>query len=318
MTNVIDSCYVTTPQATKSKNYKAKNNKKWGTRVFRYNAENYCDPYFEHDDEQWAVFICFKDGGSSYLVEEVKKILMEHPGDKNIFIKNPRLAELGGFYSLNVFEKFGELIDKFEAMYYNDIKLSRLHRAKLNGIEWRPSAEVLSAMAVIGSSVYPTGTLVTVDNPANYPNRIPKIGLPNVAETNPDLLEKIKNEEQPPYGVWIDMTAHIHPYGDMINPINNASDCPQKKGDIFTAVWKQTGKIHQFPYSSGASTSDLLTQNMLEEKNDNKRYRSVIVDRHFIWLYSCIEPSTSLFKAKWGKAEMAIKRKSPNNTNYPK
>ncbi len=99
-TCAVDTSTVVIPQSTRTR---GKNVSGRGTRVFGYDDISYCSPRFEHNDNQWAVFICFRNSN----IDKVVSILKANSGRHDIFKKHPELSNLGGYYQLAEFEKFG-------------------------------------------------------------------------------------------------------------------------------------------------------------------------------------------------------------------
>ncbi len=295
--NVINKCYSkVNPAVLKSvpvwNQSSSKENKGNGTRVFKYSGSKYCSPEYTHNDNQWAVFICFKDE----YIKEVVSILKSSNNSKNVFETNKRLSDLGGYYQLADLEMFGvNFIDRFDADYCRvcgGLQVSKMENTKIDNKEWTPTAEVAQRLAVSGSKVFPNGDIVNVDD----------YNTPNVSTTDPNPLFK---QPPPKAGKWTNMIIHIHPFGLIPNPVNSTEECPNRTQQQFQyTINGVTERVN----SDGPSPQDVTFQETAENKNPNRSYRSIIVDRYFIYLYNKNGDHIT------GDNILIIKRKKPTVT----
>ncbi len=140
---------------------------------------------------------------------------------------------------------------------------------RLNEGTWTPKAEVVQRLAVNGSYLYPTGKeMHTYDGRANV--------------TASDV-EPLFDQTKPPLGIWTNMTVHIHPVAESY--IGNQCNNGELRPEIFTwydTVRKAPGRLP----SQGPSPGDKRVQEIAETKNPDRRYRSIVVGRHIIYLYN--------------------------------
>ena len=335
-TKVNDTCSVISSSklVTQSTETKKKTTDRNGTRVFHFLDEDYCNPYYVHDDNEWAVFICFQQD----RIEEAVSIIKSYPGQSEMFKTDVHLARLGAFYPLVLFDQFGEInIDKYPARYEGINDISKWVNITLNKKPWIPSAEVLQSLAVLCSYVYPSGNLVVEDSN----------GYPNLKESNPYLLDYLLHPETPPelpngfllsktataqkqrmneignflgksYNQprWTNTTIHIHPVGRYIFNLNNSEQCfnkMDKEVDIKTDNYQYDVKstYNKYGHSSypDIKPSDGDWRVIVDEQHtknvNNEYFRSIYIDRFFIYLYGV------------DGAIMTIRRKTPNINYVP-
>ncbi len=329
MVNVLDVCQVTTsPAVTQTTGTTKGTGKRFGTRVFKYRAEDYCHFEYEHDDGEWAIFICFQDN----RVNEAIAIIKTYPGESRMFQEDKQLARLGGFYQLKLYQDFGkDHMNEVKAVLDGRKHIKNWTDVTLNGWPWSPCAEVLQGLAAKCSFVYPSGNLVSVDfngvpnMSASDPYRLDFMEDPSKPPKPPQTDNMLKKQQSssmrnstgldsiyPPFGPnWTRTTIHIHPLGQYVKDPKNPEEC-------FEVLKFAQVDVDSMGYTSGysknagygvtkQSTSDWEFLN--NTQNDNKNiyfYRSIIVDRFFIYLYNKMNDL------------MIVRRKEPDLRYFPK